>query len=567
MQPNKDPLEERLKKIEERLNALESKGNYYSSSPPPPPPWRQTEPSSSTLRPVRKPYTSLFLWIKENWLMGVGIFLVLLAASWFVGYSFANNWISEKTRIGLSFISGAFFYVCGILLINSRPRGAQALICSGEILAVLAIYAGHALYAIIPAAPAFAALAMITLCTALLSMLRKMEGVGLISILLAMLIPLMVSAENPNYLFLISYVFLIDILALLMFGICGWDSTFNIAWIATLTYSPAISSLKTPYIVYIFPFLFYLIFYLPTAYCATAIDKAKYSLKLNFILLTSTLALMLWIPYIENRNASISVSLIYYLAAACLSCYFGYKMSENWPHIYKQQSRLVSACILAFNAMFFLFLASEQLDKLLPFKLNVIYYLIAIPMGVAIARFLLKSPLTAIGLNLFFLWPLVLLSHNSHLPYAPFNSMDFATLCTTLLSFTAAACCITQLEVPQQYKKIYEFITAFLWIALGVFMMIFIWNLCHNLIANNIVARGVAMVVYTICGEVCLFLGKWKQLGFIRLGGFALIMFVLLRLFIVELWLMPVIIRTTTFVITGLLLVATAFFDKKTKVT
>lgn len=551
-----DPLEERLKQIEARLNNLENRLPYDKLSPsqpvsePPPPPLRNKEQRLS----------SLSEWIQQNWLAVTGIFLVLLAASWFVGYSFANNWISEKTRVEIAFIIGAIIYACGIFCIRSKSAGAQALVGSGEVLIVLAIYAGQALYHFIPIPEAFAGLAILTLFTAILSLLRSMEGLGFISILLAMLIPLMMTPEHPDYFFVLSYVLLIDLIAFIMFVACRWSTVFNIAWIMTIIYSPSVQSLSTPELMSIFITLFYLVFYIPSAYYATATDKSRYSLKLNFILLSSSATLALWVGSLD----AIPWQLAFYLGAACISAYFGYRMSTLWPQMHNQDSRLISACILAFNAMLFAILTTIQLDHLLPFKLNVIYYLMVIPLVIAAARYIIKSPLTSIGFNLFYLLPIVQIAYDTHdLPSAPFNSMEFATICAAALSFGLAAYLIRNLEVAQIYKKIYEFITICLWTAAAVFLMILIWNICYNEIPNKIIGRGVAIVIYTLIAECCIFTGNREKLNFIRLGGLALILFVLLRLFIVEVWLMPVIIRTITFMVTGLLLLATAFFDKK----
>jgi hypothetical protein len=60
--------------------------------------------------------------------------------------------------------------------------------------------------------------------------------------------------------------------------------------------------------------------------------------------------------------------------------------------------------------------------------------------------------------------------------------------------------------------------------------------------------------------------GRLRGINQIRIGGIALLLLVLLRLLIVEIWLMPVIVRIITFILAGSLFVLTAFLDKKLKV-
>ena len=70
-------------------------------------------------------------------------------------------------------------------------------------------------------------------------------------------------------------------------------------------------------------------------------------------------------------------------------------------------------------------------------------------------------------------------------------------------------------------------------------------------------------MIYVIAGEALIYIGNVKQFKNLRYGGMLIIILVILRLFLDEIWMMPIIIRIITFIVTGFLLIGTAWFDKK----
>jgi hypothetical protein len=130
-----DELDERLKIIENRLLFIERKLDPLSSMTP-----KETPP------PKRYTPSPMALWVKENWLVSVGVFFIILATIWFISYAFANDWIGKTGRVVFGLLSGAFFYSTGLWLLKKNAKGGESLIILGEALALLSLFVGHEFY-------------------------------------------------------------------------------------------------------------------------------------------------------------------------------------------------------------------------------------------------------------------------------------------------------------------------------------------------------------------------------------------------------------------------------------
>ena len=84
-------------------------------------------------------------------------------------------------------------------------------------------------------------------------------------------------------------------------------------------------------------------------------------------------------------------------------------------------------------------------------------------------------------------------------------------------------------------------------------------------ISDYTLARIIALIIYTVMGVSMFYYGDKNSKKSIELVGKILLACVIVRLLFVEVWEMPRIARIVTFVSVGVLLVATAFFQKRLK--
>jgi uncharacterized membrane protein len=112
-------------------------------SPPPPPPVAAAR--------VRKPHTSTEVAVGQKWFLGIGVFVLLLAAGFFLKYAFDEKWIGPATQVTLGFIFGAFLFTAGEICRRRRLRGLDvALAAVGLGILYLSVYAANQIYDLIP---------------------------------------------------------------------------------------------------------------------------------------------------------------------------------------------------------------------------------------------------------------------------------------------------------------------------------------------------------------------------------------------------------------------------------
>ena len=52
-------------------------------------------------------------WVREDWLLKLGAFLILIGFGWFATYAFLNNWVGPYGRIGLGIFAGVAILILG----------------------------------------------------------------------------------------------------------------------------------------------------------------------------------------------------------------------------------------------------------------------------------------------------------------------------------------------------------------------------------------------------------------------------------------------------------------------
>lgn len=540
---------DRLAKLEARLNRVEQRLGMGAgtATPPPAPPLK---PAPIALEVER---SRLGLWLEENWIIGFGILMVVLAVSWFISYAIANNWIGETARILLSVGAGMAVYAFGLFNLKKRLIAGQALLILGEAIVILSLLAGHYFYDLLSPLSVFSLLFASTAVTTLVALLYRLEGVGLASIAAALSLPFLISF-NFGDLLIINYFLSISAASLFMLLNRGWGSVFHCTWVAAIIYLSNFLSFDQS-ITYFYIPLFYLLFFIPSALCAS--EKGVKGLQLDgkLILTTSTLALLFWIDLFKTDSKH-----LIYLLAALPSLYFSYLLAKNWDLLKKRGPTFSSsAVIFALNAMVFVFLAIWFSD--LP---RTLCYLSQTMIALIAARYIFKAPAALLVLAFYFLVPIA--SFLLRLPnkcYLPFFSLGFLALNLLAASFAATLLMIHKCEISTRLANLKNGVTASLSVLIGLSLMLLTWNICHYAFANDNIAHGVALTIYILGAEALIYLGHSKQLKQARIGGISLIVFVLYRLFFLEIGQMPVEIRTITFVVGGVLLIGTAWFDKR----
>lgn len=90
-----------------------------------------------------------------------------------------------------------------------------------------------------------------------------------------------------------------------------------------------------------------------------------------------------------------------------------------------------------------------------------------------------------------------------------------------------------------------------------------VWLLAHSIIDENDYAVMVSLLVYTVAGLALYLLGSARSHRHLKLAGSILLIGVVLRLLLVEVWVMEVFWRIITFLAVGALFIAAALLERK----
>ena len=150
----------KIGRLENRVEQLEKEtrtASVHSSSAPvppapgtvPPPPHAEvlTTPAGVQYHQTSPPQHNPFAeWVKEDFMVKLGAFLLLLALGWFVSYAFANDWIGPVGRITLGLLIGVAFLCAGVWRIKKYIHQGGIFTVLGATTVLLTIFAARELY-------------------------------------------------------------------------------------------------------------------------------------------------------------------------------------------------------------------------------------------------------------------------------------------------------------------------------------------------------------------------------------------------------------------------------------
>ncbi|MCA9105091.1 MAG: DUF2339 domain-containing protein [Planctomycetales bacterium] len=160
--------------------------------------------------------------IASQWLLRIGVLLVVLGIGFFLKYSIERDLISPVGRVGIAVIVG-----CGLLIAGVRMLGGiyaligQGLIGAGLTALYFSAFASYGLYHLVSLPVAFAAMGVVTLLAGGLALRFNSRLMAVIGILGGYLTPVVLNTEVVNFVGLYGYLLVLGIGVL---WICAYKS-------------------------------------------------------------------------------------------------------------------------------------------------------------------------------------------------------------------------------------------------------------------------------------------------------------------------------------------------------
>lgn len=203
----------------------------------------------------------VFEFLQQNALAIAGIFTLVLGIGYFVKYAIDNNWIGEISRAAIGFAVGTGIIAIGHFLRKNYAVFASIITGGGIAALYFTTTIAFREYHLFSQNAAFSITCCVTLVSLFLSYYYKSEILIIFSLFGGFLAPLMISTGQSNYLFLFTYISVINVGMLIIAFVKKWKSIGWISFVFTSTYLFYWTVAKTEINAVYFYVISYIIFY------------------------------------------------------------------------------------------------------------------------------------------------------------------------------------------------------------------------------------------------------------------------------------------------------------------
>jgi len=496
-------------------------------------------------------------WLKENWLLKLGVLLILVGFGWFISYAFVHNWIGPVGRISLGLFVGTVLALLGSArMVKNNVQGNLFLVL-GSGLIIITSLASQMVYNFFTPILNLGIIFMVSLfitTTALQFNTRKLAVYGLF---IAFLAPILTHGPSMDVFILFSYLAVIILGSVWVSIVKNWDVinpvslSFFCLYCLQGLYSLKIVGVDKVFvltIVYSMALIYFIV-------SIVGFIKNKVEAN-NSDVLVAVLdsILIIWVTLVLVTQELQSLVMVMWMLVFAIGSYlvFANTKKESFFYVYS----LVSVVMLAIAT-------SAELQG--P---NLIIAFAFESVVISIAGYLItKKQTVGQNLSLLMIGPgmLSLGSFFSSSWLKGIYHRDFAVLLvmTILLLVLGIFYYLSRNEgvVDGPVEKIKLYIA--LNIASSVYLIALIWLSLKALMINDNEAVMASLVIYTIGGLITYFYGLSEKKIVFKYYGTTILVLVVLRLVLIDVWQMPLTERIATFVIIGLMFISTAFISNK----
>jgi len=567
-------------------------------------------PSKSETYDYQHPEVSdVFLnWLKENWLLKIGVLMILVGFGWFVSYAFIHEWIGPLGRISIGIIAGALIAVFGTMRLGKNLTQGISFTILGSALVIISVLAGQYLYLFFTPMLVLGIIFIISFYVSFTALAYSTEKLAIYGLLIALFAPLLshVSLDfDPVSMYI--YLLVIAVSTVWISVVKGWRLGNPVGVIGVLMYSLPIFMGQhdhflddsTKYLTLLIAFIISFLYLFVSAWSlinkdkklewktssregrvhdlgrASCVEDSEIGATTNDVFLTivSTI-IILGFTLSLVPTAYQSLVLVFWMLVYAASGFIVFQSTKNEKLFY----------IHSLVAILFLAIATSiELSG----KTLIIIFAIEAAV-ISIASFLVTNKIkTSQNFGLLMIAPMVMSLDSiasSNWQYgsgdvsAIFNVDFFVLLVLGLILGglglfygsnrssdggveTAETVRITGIISSGFSFEIYHL--AFIFST--IYFYIIIWLSAHLAIYNQATAVLISLIIYTIVGLFSYFVGLFNGNNVVKKYGAVLLILVVLRLVLVDVWSMELSLRVVTFIVLGVMFISTAFISKNRK--
>lgn len=496
-------------------------------------------------------------WLKEDWLLKLGAFLLLIGFGWLTSYAFLNNWIGPMGRIVVGIIAGALFIMLGYWRIKNYLTQGGVFLVLGSTTILLTVFAARTVYGFFTPLSALVVMFLSTVFVALASVKYNSHALSLLSLILAGVAPLLTKSPDTDHVGLFAYLLVVILGAIWVVVLTGQRSLTLASLIIVFAYSvphllmPGSFPLADNQILLLFAYAFATIFFLTNMVGFIKLSDKKVTSDL-ITAAGNGLFLLSWIMAVVAEQWR-SLIIVAWLLVFTIGAFFVFRLTQRREGFYVNAGVGIVMLAAATSAE----LAGATLT---------IAYTIECGIITLITYLLLRKAEVVKRISLLFIGP-VILSFPSIVSFywqrgeMIFNAHFFVLLVLglTLLGLGTFFWGRFRQSGDQALGRL----GSTLLIIGSVYAYVLLWLSLKAGLANDYTAVIISLVVYTMIGLIAYIYGLSIGRRGLTIYGGTLVGFVVGRLLLVDVWKMALSYRIITFFLIGALLISTAFLGKK----
>lgn len=220
-------------------------------------------------------------WIKDNWLMKLGVILVLTGFVWALGYAYTAKYLTDGGISVLGVLTGATFITFGFVRARSYITQGSIFMLMGTGLTILTVYFMD-IKKVIDSPTVLMLIALsVLIITAAAAVLYNRKSLAVSALILAIFVPVILDSWDKSYLSLYIYLTVVVLGTIWIVALTRWSVTTLTALLGVCFYGAAgISSGfgQEKDVAFIFGFIFAAIFF--TANTVSIIKDKKLDVTL-----------------------------------------------------------------------------------------------------------------------------------------------------------------------------------------------------------------------------------------------------------------------------------------------
>jgi len=258
--------------------------------------------------------------VASNWLLRVGVLILVTGIGFFLKYSIDNGLLGEQARVALSVLAGVGMIVGGVRLVGGKYHlFSQGLLGGGIAVLYFSVFAAHSFYHLLEAYPTFALMILVTACAAILAIRLDSMLVAIFAIIGGYCTPILLATGQVNFPGLFSYMLLLGVGILAINWYKQWHLlNFLSFFFNYLLFFGAMQNYEVGYFWQVLPYLTgFFVLYSTTVFLFCLVNQTKSTL-LDLLALIINAAIFFGAAYhlIETAYGQIWVALLTVALAA-----------------------------------------------------------------------------------------------------------------------------------------------------------------------------------------------------------------------------------------------------------